>query len=169
MTYIITKLRCKYYGINVGKKTRIHFSSSVRPRGGGGISIGSRCRIHSDVKIWSYGGHIELGDDCSVNPFSILYGHGGLKIGNGVRIAAHTVIIPANHGFERRDVPIFNQPATRHGIVIEDDVWIGAGARILDNVIIRTGCVVAAGSVVTKNTEPFGIYAGVPARKIRDR
>jgi len=169
MRYLLTNLRCQYYGISIGQKSRIHLSASVRPRGGGKIFIGDRCSIHSDVKIWSYGGIIEIGNDCSINPFSVIYGHGGLEIGNGVRIAAHTVIIPANHSFDRRDIPIFQQSVSRKGIVIEDDVWIGAGVRILDNVRISTGCVIAAGCVVTKSTEPFSIYAGVPGKKIGNR
>tara|TARA_R100000935_G_scaffold20725_1_gene39017 strand:- start:2860 stop:3249 length:390 start_codon:yes stop_codon:yes gene_type:complete len=115
------------------------------------------------------GGSIELGDDCSLNPYSILYGQGGLKIGNGVRIAAHTVIVPSNHGFDDLTQPIFKQKSTGQGVVIEDDVWIGANCTILDGVRIAKGCVIGAGSVVSKSTEPFGIYAGVPARFIKKR
>lgn len=89
-------------------------------------------------------------------------------IGNGVRIAAHTVIVPANHGIDA-STPIFEQPETKLGIAIEDDVWIGAGVRILDGVRIGRGCVIGAGAVVTRGTVPFGIYAGVPARQIGTR
>lgn len=55
------------------------------------------------------------------------------------------------------------------GIIIEDDVWIGAGVKVLDGVTIAQGCVIGANSVVTKSTEPYGIYVGVPARKIKSR
>ncbi|WP_417806940.1 acyltransferase [Thioclava sp.] len=53
--------------------------------------------------------------------------------------------------------------------MIEDDVWIGANCTILDDVRLAKGCVIGAGSVVSKSTEPFGIYGGVPARLIRLR
>ena len=53
--------------------------------------------------------------------------------------------------------------------MIEDDVWIGANCTILDGVRIAKGCIIGAGSVVSKSTEPFGIYAGVPARLIKKR
>jgi acetyltransferase-like isoleucine patch superfamily enzyme len=48
-------------------------------------------------------------------------------------------------------------------------VWIGAQCLVCDNVTIATGCVIGGGSVVTRSTEPFGIYAGVPAKKIGSR
>lgn len=54
-------------------------------------------------------------------------------------------------------------------IIIEDDVWIGFGSVILSGVRIGQGSIIAAGSVVTKDVQPFSIYAGVPAKKIRDR
>lgn len=55
------------------------------------------------------------------------------------------------------------------GIVIEDDVWIGAGVKILDGVTIAKGCVIGANAVVTRSTEAYGIYVGVPAQKIKSR
>lgn len=119
--------------------------------------------------LLSYGGSIEIGDDCTVNPYSILYGHGGLKIGNGVRIAAHCTIIPSNHNFADRSVDIRLQGLTNLGITIEDDVWIGTGVRILDGVTIAKGCIVAAGAVVTQSTSPYTIVGGVPSRKLKDR
>jgi acetyltransferase-like isoleucine patch superfamily enzyme len=112
------------------------------------------------------GGYIIIGNNCSVNPYTILYGHGGLTIGNWVRIAAHTTMIPANHIFADRSQPISKQGLTRQGIVIEDDVWVGANATVLDGAHISAGCVIAAGAVVKGRTEPFGVYAGVPARLI---
>jgi acetyltransferase-like isoleucine patch superfamily enzyme len=99
----------------------------------------------------------------------VLYGHGGLFIGDNVRIAAHTVIIPANHGMALDGVPMADQPLSRRGIRIGDDVWIGAGARILDGAEIEDGCVIAAGAVVRGRLAANGIYAGVPARLVRMR
>jgi acetyltransferase-like isoleucine patch superfamily enzyme len=119
--------------------------------------------------LLSYGGHIRLGPRCSVNPYSVLYGHGGLDIGAAVRIAAHCVIIPANHGIARNGVPIADQPETRRGIRIGDDVWLGAGVRVLDGAVLEEGCVVAAGAVVRGRLDAYGIYGGVPARFIRMR
>ena len=133
------------------------------------IRIGARCQISAYAMLMTYGGSIEIGDDCSVNPFCVLYGHGGLKIGSCVRIAAGTVIIPANHNFEDVNRPILEQGVSARGIVIEDDVWIGANVTVLDGVRICRGAVVAAGAVVTQDVEAFTIVGGVPAKLIKRR
>ena len=117
----------------------------------------------------TYGGNITIGDFCSINPYTILYGHGNLSIGNNVLIAAHCVIIPANHIFSDLDSPINSQGLTTKGIIIEDDVWIGAGCRILDGVTVGKGSIIAAGAVVNKDVEPYTIVGGVPAKIIKKR
>lgn len=99
----------------------------------------------------------------------MLYGHGGLTIGNDVLIATHVVIIPANHVFERRDVTISAQGERRQGVTIEDDVWVAAHATILDGVRIGRGAVIAAGAVVNADVAPYAVVAGVPAKTIRYR
>jgi len=136
---------------------------------GGTIQIGARSVIHPGAMLLSYGGFIRIGARCSVNPYSVLYGHGGLSIGNGVRIAAHCVIIPANHGTALDGGPISTQPLSKRGIHIGNDAWLGAGVRVLDGAVIGDGCVVAAGAVVRGELESRGIYGGVPARLLRWR
>ncbi len=71
--------------------------------------------------------------------------------------------------YEDPDTPILYQIGTMLGVEIGDDVWVGAGVRILDGVKIGSGCVIGTGSVVTKSTDPYGVYVGVPAKKINDR
>ncbi|GAB3654474.1 hypothetical protein GCM10028833_28160 [Glycomyces tarimensis] len=66
-----------------------------------------------------------MGDHCTVNPYTAIYGHGGVQIGNQVRIATHVVIVPANHVFSDPDQPIHQQGVTSEGITIEDDVPLG--------------------------------------------
>ena len=83
-------------GVNVSWTASIHKSAEIDP-GGGIISIGDRTLVDKGVIIRAYGGNINFGDDCTVNPYSVIYGHGGLFVGNGVRIATHCVFIPANH------------------------------------------------------------------------
>jgi acetyltransferase-like isoleucine patch superfamily enzyme len=155
--------------IKIGEATRVDDSAILDIPMGGSIKIGKRCDVLQGVIMLTYGGTIEIGDDCSFNPYCVIYGHGGLKIGNKVRIATHTVIIPANHSFNNTDVPIMEQPESRKGIVIGDDVWIGNGVRILDGVNIGNGVVIAAGAVVTKNIPDYAVVAGVPAKIIKYR
>jgi acetyltransferase-like isoleucine patch superfamily enzyme len=136
----------------------------------GKITIGDDCFILQDSKILSYGGYIKIGNNVSINPFCILYGHGGLTIGNNVRIANSSIFIPSNHNFDRTDIPIWHQGETSKGIVLEDDIWIGSNVKVLDNVKISKGIIVGAGSVVTKSLDKeYGVYAGVPAKFIKYR
>jgi len=133
------------------------------------VFIGKNTVIHKGALLIPNVGFIIVGEDCTINPYTILYGHGGLTVGNGVRIAAHVVIIPGNHIIERTDIPIWHQGIEKKSIVIGDDVWIGAHATICAGVTIGTGSVIGAGSVVTKDVEPYSIVAGVPAKWIRSR
>jgi acetyltransferase-like isoleucine patch superfamily enzyme len=115
------------------------------------------------------GGKILMGRSNSVNPYCVIYGHGSLVTGDFVRIAANTVIIPANHIFDSADKPIAKQGLDKKGIRIGRDVWIASGCSILDGVQIGDGAVVAAGSVVNRSIPPFAVAAGVPARIIKMR
>jgi acetyltransferase-like isoleucine patch superfamily enzyme len=110
-----------------------------------------------------------MGDNCTLNPFCIILGYGGVTIGNNVRIAAGTSIVAFNHVMDDPDAPILSQGNKCLGIVIEDDVWIGTGVRVLDGVRIGRGAVVGAGSVVTRDIPPETVAFGVPARAIRSR
>lgn len=156
--------------ITADKGSVAQIGSHLEVRGNGRIEIGAGCIIYRGAVLSSRGGFLRLGDRCSVHQFCVLYGSaGGLRIGNDVRIATHVVMVPYNHNFESRETPISKQGITGTGIVVEDDVWIGAHATVLDGTTISRGCVIAAGSVVRGKTEPYGVYAGVPAKLIRMR
>jgi acetyltransferase-like isoleucine patch superfamily enzyme len=135
----------------------------------GSISIGKRCFVMSEVLLATYGGRISVGDDVSFNPGVIIYGHGGVNIGNKTRIAARSLIVSANHNFADPEIPIMNQGLTCKGVEIGTNVWIGAHVVIVDGVTIGDGCVIAAGSVVTRSMPSLSVVAGVPAKVINSR
>ena len=112
-------------------------------------------------------GDIEMGQHSTINAYAHLAGK--VRIGNGVRIATYVSIIGFNHGFEDITQPIYKQPHQTLGIVIADDVWVGANAVIVDGVTIGTGAVIAAGAVVTRDVPPMAIVGGVPAKVLRLR
>ncbi|MCV6585607.1 MAG: hypothetical protein OIF47_08735 [Marinibacterium sp.] len=134
------------------------------------VELGARNQImHGAHFETGYAGSIRLGDDCFVGAYAILNGQGGLEIGKNTLIAGHCHIVAGNHAFSDPDVPINQQGFDSKGIVIEDDVWLGAGVKVLDGVRIGRGSVISAGTVVTRDVEPLSIMGGVPAKLIRKR
>jgi len=137
------------------------------------IQIGPRTMVDAFVKIKPAGGsgEVVIGADCAINSGTVIYTGNGVRIGDAVAIAANCTLAPTNHAFDDRNRRIRDQgfQPSRGGIVIEDDVWIGAGVVILDGAVIRKGAVVAAGSVVRGEVEAYAIYAGSPARRIGER
>lgn len=133
------------------------------------IRIGARTMIDSFVKIKPAGGsgEVVIGEDCAINSGTVLYTGHGIRIGDAVLIAANCTLAPTNHAFADRSRRIRDQGflPSKGGIVIEDDVWLGANVVVLDGAVIGKGCIVAAGSVVRGVLEPYSIYAGVPAQR----
>jgi acetyltransferase-like isoleucine patch superfamily enzyme len=152
----------------LGRGATIQTASDGR-RFGGSVLVRDGVILSDGVVVATYGGAIEIGAGVYVGPYCVLYGHGGLAIGRNTMIGAHTVIVPANHGFARVDVPMNAQPLTREGIEIGEDVWIGAGCRVLDGVRIGDGAVIGAGAVVTRDIDAHAVAMGVPARVVRSR
>jgi maltose O-acetyltransferase len=97
---------------------------------------------------------VEIGDNVSIGPFVNIWGQGGIKIGSGVLIGAHTEIASAGHDFTKE---FMKETLVKNPIVIEDNVWIGAHCIILPGVVIGKGALVGAGSVVSRNVEPYTI------------
>lgn len=110
---------------------------------------------------------IKIGRDSLIGEYSVVRGQGGVQIGDRVYTSPFTQIIAVNHVFDDPGRPFVEQGITAEGIVIEDDVWLGAGAIITDGVRVGKGAVVAAGAVVTKDVPPHTVVGGVPARVIK--
>ncbi|NLF32532.1 MAG: acyltransferase [Planctomycetes bacterium] len=108
-----------------------------------------------------------MGANCSVNPYACISGR--VTMGDGVRVASLVTIVGFNHRFDDPDRAITGQGVTSEGIVIGDDVWIGANAVIVDGVTVGDHAVIGAGAVVTRDVPPYGVVAGNPARVLRDR
>lgn len=135
---------------------------------GSKICIGARTILDSFVKIKPAGGtaDIVIGMDCVINSGCVLYTGNGISIGNNVAIAANCTLAPTNHEFKSKNTLIRNQgfKPSKGGIIIEDDVWIGANCVLLDGTFLREGCVIAAGSIVKGEIPSFSIYGGNPLR-----
>lgn len=112
---------------------------------------------------------ISMGSNVSINELCYIHGRGGVTIGNDVRIGPSVGIFSFSHVFSDRKTPIKDQGYREEPISIGDDVWIGHGATITGGVSIGKGCIVAAGSVVTKSFPEYSVIGGVPAKAIKKR
>jgi acetyltransferase-like isoleucine patch superfamily enzyme len=156
-------------GLSKGNGVRVDSGARVWTTGDQGVKIGDDSRIEYGALISTHGGAVTIGARCFVGPYSVLYGHGGLTIGDDVLIGTHSVIVPSNHNFGDPSVPIRDQWTTDRGIVIESNVWLGARVTVLDGVTIGSGSVVAAGAVVAHDVASGSIVGGVPAKVIAQR
>jgi virginiamycin A acetyltransferase len=134
------------------------------------IVIGAHASLDSFVKIKPAGGSGDLiiGERTVINSGCVLYTGNGIHIGNDVAIAANCTFAPVNHAYKDKSRRINQQGflPSRGGIVIEDDVWIGANVVILDGAILRTGCVIGAGSLVRGEIPAYSIQAGNPLKHL---
>lgn len=132
-----------------------------------GLKIGKNVRIQSDGFYDT--SNMSIGDNVFINRFVRFFDGNRderIEIGDNVMIAMGVTFCTVSHQIgdsNRRGGATISYP-----IVIDNGAWIGANATILPGITIAKGCVIAAGAVVTKSTEPNGLYAGVPAKRIKE-
>lgn len=107
---------------------------------------------------------VSLGAGVSLNPFTHIWGGGGVEIGDRTMIASHVAISSLTHD---PDSPEMHGSLVAKPVRIANDVWIGAHAVIVPGVSIGEHAVVAAGSIVLADVPPYAVVAGVPARLVR--
>lgn len=129
------------------------------------FSIGNNSTIEDFATINNGVGDVFIGHNTLVGIGNVVIGP--VVIGNNIIIAQYVVISGLNHDYESVQIPISAQPITKKQIVIDDDCWIGANVVITSGVHIGKHCVIAAGSIVTRNIPAFSIAAGNPARIIK--
>ncbi len=139
----------------------------------GGIEVGDNSFVmHGSVlHVYNFRGlphaFIRIGRDSLIGELNVLRGQGGITIGDRVYTAPQVQLLAVNHIYDDPSRPMVEQGITCEGIVVEDDVWIGAGAIITDGVRVGKGSVVAAGAVVTQDVPPYTVVGGVPARVLK--
>lgn len=128
-----------------------------------GAKIGKGVLIRSTVKI-TYPWNIEIGDYCWIGEENVLYSLGKITIGNNVALAHKVYINTGGHDYKKISFDIFAEP-----VVIEDQCWITNDVYIAPGVTVGKGSVIAARSSVLKNISEGKIYAGTPAKEIKNR
>ncbi len=155
--------------ISLADASTINRGSVIRASETGRIHIGKHTGVLEYTLITSNGGNISIGDNSWLGAGSQIYGNGNVSIGNHVLIAAQVVVNTVSHNYENPEVPINLQGLNVAPVVIEDDVWIGLGAKILQGVTVGRGAIIAAGAVINKDVPPYAIVAGVPGKVLRYR
>lgn len=138
-----------------------------------GIEIGEQSYVMHGSVLHVYNfrdlphAFIRIGRDSLIGEMNVLRGQGGITIGDRVYTAPLVQMLAVNHVYDDPTRPMVEQGITAEGIVVEDDVWIGAGAILTDGVRVGRGAVVAAGAVVIQDVPPHTVVGGVPARVLR--
>jgi acetyltransferase-like isoleucine patch superfamily enzyme len=132
-------------------------------------------RFESDIFIAplcgfkAFGGKISIGKHVHFSRNTFINGRGGVEIGQDCLFGPNVVLMTTNHVFADVNIPIRLQGVQSAAIKIENDVWLGSNVLVMPGVTIKTGAVVAAGAVVTKDIPEFCVAAGVPAKVIKQR
>jgi len=107
--------------------------------------------------------NISVGENCSFGHYNKIWAFAPITIGDYVQTALNVTIVSGGHN------PSNYEPLKNQQVIIEGENWIGANVTIIGGVTIGRGSIIAAGAVVTNDVEPYSIYGGVPAKKIKDR
>ena len=136
-----------------------------------GIRIGKNVYLGRNTILSCKEGSIYLDDYCNISANCTLLSETEVRLGKYCFLAGHCFLVAGgNHTYEDISLPIMFQPSfSRGGIKIGEDVWLAAGTIVLDGVSIGKGCVVGAGSVVTRSLPEYSIAWGSPAQVERDR
>jgi acetyltransferase-like isoleucine patch superfamily enzyme len=130
--------------------------------------VGEGC-FYLDLIVWLNGDRAELGNDVGFNYGCYVNAYGGLTVGDRALFGPYTMVHTANHVYADATRPLLEQGWHGEAVEIGADCWIGMGVTILPGVRIGEGCVVGAGSVVTKDLEDYCLAVGVPAKPIKSR
>lgn len=160
--------------IHVDPTARISAHADIEPSvRGSKIVVGPHSVLDSFVKIKPAGGSgdVIIGAHVVINSCCVLYTGNGIHIGDHVLVAGNCTFAPTNHEYRDATRLIRQQGflPSKGGILVEEDVWIGANCVLLDGAILRRGCVVGAGSIVRGELQAYGVYAGRPIQQVGQR
>jgi len=136
-----------------------------------GIELGEQSLISRNTVLNSKGGFIKIGKRTNIGTNSVIFSRDcTVSIGNDVLMAAFGYLMGGgDHSMERTDIPIVHQGAQCKGILIEDNVWLGAGVRVRDGIKIGRDSVIGTNSYVNSDIPPFSVAAGIPAKVLKKR
>lgn len=138
-----------FKNIEIGNNANIMKNSYLYANDNGILIIGDNFSMNSNSQLGSANGKIVISYNCSIGP--------------------NCVLRASNHTFDNPDIPFREQGHTYGEIILEDDVWVSSNCVITSNTKLGKSSIIGAGSVVTKDVEPYSVMGGVPAKLIRKR
>lgn len=163
------------YQLSAGKNLILEDQVSINALSENGIVLGNHVSIARDSILFctgiiaQKGTGITIGDRTGISARAYLAGQGGITIGNDVIMGPNVQLFSENHNFSDLNLTIKEQGVNKHAVFIGNNCWLGGGVTILAGVTLGDGCVIAAGSVVTKSFPANTVVAGVPAKVIKTR
>jgi acetyltransferase-like isoleucine patch superfamily enzyme len=156
--------------VTIGDFSFLHCLSENGVRIGSGTSVDRNLWLHCGGTLSDHAhGYVEIGDNSYIGCNAVIGAGGGIRIGSHVLIGQSVNLHAENHRYADPDRLIVEQGVSYQGIVIEDDVWIGSKAIILDGVKIGRGAVIGAATVVNRSIPEHAIALGVPAQIVGKR
>jgi maltose O-acetyltransferase len=125
-------------------------------------------KTYVDCGLQIGGARLRLADNIYINKCLLVDGNGEIRIGSNARVGPRCQLITSVHEVTSDPSARASHDPHYRPITIGEGVWLGAAVIVLAGAAIAEGCVIAAGAVVTRDTEPNGLYGGIPARRLKD-
>ena len=128
-----------------------------------GATLGRGCHIYPKARVWAPW-NLVCEDTVAVADEAIVYNPAVIKLGSHATVSQQAYLCGATHDYQSPEFPLTSSPIT-----IGAYAWVCARASVQPGISVGEGAVLALGSVATKDLEPWSVYAGIPARKIKKR
>lgn len=176
LLFIGSKVKVQHgYQLSTGKNLILDDNVTINALSTHGIQLGDHVSIARDSILFctgviaQKGTGITIGNRTGIGARAFLAGQGGISIGDDVITGPNLQVYSENHNFSDLTLTIKEQGVTKQPTIIGNNCWIGGSVSILAGVTISDGCVIAAGSIVTKSMPANSIVAGAPAKVIKTR
>lgn len=134
-----------------------------------GITLGDRVFLGRNTILSCKNGDIVLDEGVNIGFNSQIASGSSVRVGRDGLLAAYCYLIGGGHESGDLSRPVQEQKAVSRGVTLEDNVWLGAGVKVLDGVTVGADCIIGTGAVVSSDIPERSIAAGIPARVIRER
>lgn len=153
--------------VTIENNTRLDGYAKEKIQLGNNVKIGAYSNLLSTSHFSKYGKGLKMGNNSAIGDFTHFGAPGGIEIGNDVIMGSYISFHSENHNFQDTSKLIREQGVSSKGIVLGNNIWVGAKVTFLDGAVIGNNCVVAAGAVVNGEFPDNVVIGGVPAKILK--